>query len=242
MDNSHRSSDASATPQADSAITAYARWEFPALEAHVKNPSTWQVPKNEAVGLSFPTAQELEAIRHAAHQEGIEQGIALGQQQIREAVARLAQVAQQLYQPIEQQDQQLVQVMAELMQRVCKVVLQRELSVNTSQVVAIAQQALELLPQQPQQTVIFVHPQDLVLINSVKDQLGWRSEWLLKANAQLAPGGCVVECAKMRLDASVEQRFYEAIASFYIADKLPADPLQVASEFLVSDSSNESSI
>ena len=222
-------------------IAAYDRWELPALDAHAVSSSTWQIPKNESPGLSFPTVQELEAIRHAAHQEGIEQGIKLGQQQIRDAVARLAGVAEQLFVPITQQDQQLQQVMAELVVKISKVVLQRELTFNSQQIQQIVAQALTFLPANSAQTVIHLHPQDLALINTHKDALPeWRADWMLKANAQLAPGGCVVDSAKTRIDASIEQRFYEVVTALFAdadfsssnATQIFKDPLLERSDFL----------
>jgi flagellar assembly protein FliH len=223
---------------ADKSIETYDLWELPALDAHSSS-STWQIPKNEAIGLSFPSVQELEAIRHAAHQEGMDQGVKQGQQQITDAVSRLAAVAGELY--LQLQDQQFQQVMAELVMKICKVVLQRELSFNTQQIHQIVEQALTLLPVNTAQAVIYLHPQDLALINTHRASLsGWRDEWTLKANAQLAPGGCVVESAKTRIDASVEQRFYEVVTALFADDSFSAtnaseifkDPLLVRSDFL----------
>ncbi len=222
-------------------LTGYERWELPALDAHVASSSAWQIPKNEAPGLSFPTVQELEAIRHAAHQEGIEQGIKLGQQQITEAVSRLASVAEQLWVPINQQDQQLLQVMADLVVKICKAVLKRELSFNTQQIQCIVQEALMCLPANSAQTVIYLNTQDFALISAHKELLpGWRADWTLKVSAQLAPGGCLVDSAKTRIDASIEQRFNEAIAGLFSSDEFSLanatqifkDPLLENSEFL----------
>jgi flagellar assembly protein FliH len=232
----------------DVSISDYSRWELPALEAHAKKASTWQIPKNELPGLSFPTVQELEAIRHAAHEEGIEQGIKLGQQQIADAVARLASVAEHLYAPIEQQDLQLQQVMSDLLIKVCRAVLKRELSLNSSQIQQVVQEALVLLPADSAQTVIYLNAQDLALVNEHKTALpGWRADWTLKVNQQLAPGGCVVDSAKTRIDASIEQRFYEAIAPFFISDNLSGDtaapifkdPLTEPSEFIADSDADD---
>lgn len=225
----------------NASIESYDRWELPALDAHAST-STWQLPKNEAPGLSFPTVQELEAIRHAAQQEGIDQGLKQGQQQISEAVSRLAAVAGEL--SLQLQDQQFKQQMTALVMKICQVVLQRELTFNTQQIQHIVEQALTLLPANTPQVTVFLHPQDLALINTHKATLpAWRAEWSLKTNAQLAPGGCVVESAKICIDASVEQRFYEVVSALFAGDEdctinlgaeqIFKDPLQTRSEFLV---------
>ncbi len=211
-------------------LSAYERWELPALEQNepgAPDQSVWQLPKEEVEEVQWPTADELEAIRKAAYREGFdqgkqeghakghEQGLSKGQQEIQAAVARLGQVMHALMQPIAEQDNALETVLVELVETTCTVVLRRELHLDSSQILRIVREAIGCVYAGSKRLTVHVHPVDAEIIRQYMTSLPDFEQWRITEHNALTPGGCVVEADDTLVDATVDKRLEQLVRQIY---------------------------
>lgn len=162
------------------------------------------------------TIEEVEAVRQDAYNEGFSAGEKDGfhagkvkaQQQAREELEprlhALEHIMQQLFAPIEQQDQQIEQVLLELVEKIAVEVIQRELQLDSSQIAQVLRQSLKLLPTEGEQVRIYLNPQDFELVKKIRER--HEENWRILEDENLQPGGCLVESGSTRIDASIESR------------------------------------
>lgn len=217
------------------------RWTLPEVAEGVVIPAeARQVPRPEEEVISLPastlasgklTAQELEALAHAAEEEGRQAGHAEGyaegfrqgreqgereghEQGHREAYQatyaeylsrsqRLASVLSQLMEPLAEQQAEIEHAMADIVRELARAVVGRELSEDSRHIPALVRQCVEAVPLGASRLKVLVHPDDLAL---VEEQGMLREGWSLQADASVGRGGCRVETAESKVDYSVAQR------------------------------------
>ncbi len=172
----------------------------------------------------LPTAEELEQIRQAAHDDGHAEGRAAGYQAgleegrnagRAEYEARLQELdtqldtlrsqLQALAQPLQQLDADVEQQLAELSLAVARQVVHRELQTQPGEVLAVIRQAVALLPMSARDIRIHVNPDDFRFLSD-KGAGGEEAAWRLVEDASLGRGGCVVKAENSQIDATVERR------------------------------------
>lgn len=171
------------------------------------------------------TLDELEAIRQDAYNEGFatgeKDGFHAGQLKAKQEaeialaakVVGLEQLMTQLFEPIAEQDQQLEVAMITLLEHMVREVIQRELSIDSSQIRQVLSEALKLLPMGTNNIRIHVNPQDLEVIKTLRER--HEENWKILEDASLLPGGCRVESELSRVDATVETRLNQAIKQLF---------------------------
>ncbi|TWC42965.1 flagellar assembly protein FliH [Pseudomonas sp. SJZ079] len=171
------------------------------------------------------TLDELEAIRQDAYNEGFstgeKDGFRAGQLKAKqEADAALAdrlngleQVMSQLFEPIAEQDQELEVALVNLVSRMTREVIQRELSSDSSQLRQILREALKLLPMGADNVRIHLNPQDFELVKALRER--HEESWRILEDDALLPGGCRVESEHSLIDASVETRLAQALNQLF---------------------------
>lgn len=194
------------------------------------------------------TADELQAITDAAEQEGyaeghnkgMQQGLTEGRkkgeeeglaqaekaatQQLQQQVAQLQGVMQAFMQPLQQQSQQLQQQLLAMVCELTRQVIQRELQIDSSCIVNVVKQALEALPPSTENIKIFLHPDDIQLIQDYADQR--HESWQLLPDPQQSVGGCRIESPYSRVDNSVDIRLEALLTQFLSAElQKPEDNL-----------------
>ncbi|WP_437884240.1 flagellar assembly protein FliH [Pseudomonas sp. LRF_L74] len=171
------------------------------------------------------TLDELEAIRQDAYNEGFatgeKDGFRAGQLKARqeseaaiaERLQSLERVMEQLFQPIADQDQALEQGMVTLVGLMARQVIQRELSIDSSQIRQVLREALKLLPMGANNIRIHVNPQDFDAIKALRER--HEESWRIMEDDALLPGGCRVESEHSRIDASIETRLSQALKQLF---------------------------
>lgn len=178
------------------------RWSVPAME----HPDTVLVSEEEVHSSPVITAQQLEAVEQQAREEGFSQGrqeglaqaLAAGREQVQSMI-------QQLSRPLNDLDERVVDELSRLAIAIARQIVRRELRAEPGEVVAAVRQALDLLPVQNGQIHIYLHPEDLPLVQdalSMDDSSGWQ----LKPDPALTRGGCRLETRESTVDATVETR------------------------------------
>ncbi|QXI44800.1 flagellar assembly protein FliH [Pseudomonas wayambapalatensis] len=181
-----------------------------------------EVPLEEVQPL---TLEELEAIRQDAYNEGFATGEREGfhstqlkvRQEAEEALtaklAGLEQLMANLLEPIAEQDTQIEKSLVHLVVHVARQVIGRELRSDSGQITHVLREALKLLPMGADNIRIHLNPQDFELAKALRER--HEESWRLLEDESLLPGGCRIETAHSRIDATMETRMEKAVAQLF---------------------------
>lgn len=182
------------------AVAGYQRWEPPQVGDGAAG-----APAEPA---AHPTVSELEELERQAHEEGYAAGHAKGlaeaRAQGRERLARLDAICLQAARPLAALDAAVEQELAQLALVVARRVIAHELAIRPEAIGQIVREAVAALPAASRDLRVRLHPDDLVLLRELEAA---EPHWQLVADPALARGGCLLESASSRLDASVETRW-----------------------------------
>ena len=194
----------------------------PEPEPEVVEEEVEEVPLEEVQPL---TLEELEAIREEAYNEGFATGEREGfhstqlkvRQEAEEALAAklasLEQLMGHLLEPIAEQDTQIEKTLVHLVSHMARQVIGRELRNDSSQITQVLREALKLLPMGADNIRIHLNPQDFELAKALRER--HEENWRLLEDEALLPGGCRIETAHSRIDASMETRIEKAVAQLF---------------------------
>ncbi len=195
----------------DGSQSAYERWELPNMQApEARSEDLDELPKP-------PTAEEIEAIRQAAHAEGLEagrrEGLAAAQAEINARAQRLEQLMLEFAEPLRLVDERVETELVELVIAIARQVIRRQLNIDPGEVVGLVREALSALPAAARRIQVFLHPEDAAL---VRESLEMGSDedrrWQIVEDPMLSRGGCRLSSEHSQIDASVEKRLNAVIA------------------------------
>lgn len=195
-------------------MSAFQRWELASFNE--RPPSAPAAPR-----VDLPTIEQLAEIREAArtkgHDEGWADGRAAGLAQGRAEAAvemqRLRQIADTFGQEVARADEVIAQQTLDLALDLTRAMLKTALAVRPELVLPIVGEAIHYLPALQQPAVLFLHPDDALLIrNQMGDELQ-KAGWRVADDLQLERGGCRVETASNQIDASVATRWQRIAAA-----------------------------
>lgn len=188
-----------------------------------------------------PTLEEIEAIRQAAYEEGRAEGRAAGHEEgyqagykegferaegdVKAAVTRLGQIARVLLDPIPAQDDELESAVLQLVENICKRVVQRELKLDSSGLKAVVATALDSLNPGAQRIRIHLNPDDCAMITDYLRDMGeLEDNWRVVPHPTITPGGCIVETDSSLIDARAERRLAAVIQQVFERDAQALEP------------------
>lgn len=179
----------------------FRRWELPEVGNDHPHRRATDPPVQQ------PTVHELEALHQQARSEGFTsghaEGLAAGQQQVREQLARLDALCDAVARPLQSLDEQVEKELARLATVIARRVIARELQLSPDLIAQAVRQAATALPAAARELRVHVHPEDLSLLR----ELGAvESHWQLLPDAALSRGDCRLESERSRLDARVDVR------------------------------------
>lgn len=222
-------------------MSAWERWHLPNMEVEgdektsaynrtARKPVS-EKPQEEALDEEIirpPTAEEIEQIRQAAYEDGLEQGreaghregydagYAGGESEAKAALTRLSQICRALLEPIPAQDDELEQVLLHLVEQICKRVVHRELTIDSSAMLSIVRSALDTLNPGEQRLKIHLNGQDAQWIEQrLKADGEWHEHWRIQPHPSITPGGCIIETESSMVDARAEKRLASVIRQVY---------------------------
>ncbi len=212
------SSDELITEQADEVtaeeLAKYQRWQAP----HVVSVTDVQHDPNK-----FLTVEAIESMQKEAQEEGYnvgfeegktagyQAGIQAGQTEIEQHVNNLNQVLSKLNTPLLDLDQLIENDLITLVTTVARQVIRRELKTDPEHVIGAVRSAMAVLPINDRKLKIYLHPHDIDLVKKglAVDDDGVTWQWI--EDPLLTRGGCRLETADTRIDASVEARLESVI-------------------------------
>ncbi|MDH5408370.1 MAG: flagellar assembly protein FliH [Gammaproteobacteria bacterium] len=199
-------------------LSTYERWEAPVVEE--------EPPEQE----ELVTAAQIEAIQQQAYAEGYAQGYEVGvdqghkdgyeaghaklESELKQKVKRLDSVLTFLSEPLSEMDEQLIRQLVDMSVLISRQIIRRELHTDPGQIVAVVREATAALPVSSRDTQVFLNPEDAVLVRevfSIDDSQ--QQSWKLIEDPALTRGGCRVISENSRIDATVEHRINQVIAT-----------------------------
>ena len=183
--------------------------------------------------------------RQAGYEKGLAEGYAAGQEQgameKRQELAaeqqRFQHLADALLQPIEEQDTELEQLLLETICTLTRSVVHRELLTDAGHILTLVQEAVAALPQGAKNLRVYLHPDDLVVVETYAEEQ--QLDWQFFADAALLPGGCRVETRDSRVDYSVANRLKQQLEAF-VNHQLSAGSASSESESAATTDASES--
>lgn len=185
------------------------------------------------------TAEDVEAIRQAAYEEGYQEGkdngykegkeqghklgydegYKSGQDDVRSISLRLAQICRALLDPIPANDDKLEEALKSLVTSICTQVVQRELTLDSSGVMAVVKEALECMQPGNKRIRIHLNPDDIDIVERELRNLNqWENQWRLLAHRTITRGGCIIDTDDSIVDARAEKRLGALLHQIYSKD------------------------
>lgn len=186
----------------------------------------WSPPEVQGATLPvrFPTAQELDALQRAAHDEGyatgraeglargLTEGRERGRAEVDDVARRLRALLNLLEQPTAALDAEVEHSLVELATLIARHIVRRELRSNPGEVVAVVREAVGQLPLATRHVRLHLNPEDADLVRNALALEHVEDSWHIEPDPLIARGGCRVETATSCIDASVEARLNAVIA------------------------------
>ncbi len=110
-------------------------------------------------------------------------------------------------------EQNIAQTLTDLAFKIARQVIRADLSVNAGSVAQVAREALSNLAERAMHPVIWLHPADIALVRTANTEMLAIRGCRIDADPTITRGGCRVESESMTIDATVETRFKQALAS-----------------------------
>lgn len=203
-------------------MTPYQRWELASFDE--PDPS---VAEEELLAEEPPppvlTAEELDAIREQAHQEGFEDGyqeglqsghnegymtgLQQGQQEINDIIAHLRQVALTFGTEVAQCSEKIAPELLTLGLDISKAMLKTALQVKPELLLPTISTAIHSLPSVQLPALLFLHPDDAALVQQHLGEELSKNGWRIVEDAEMDRGGCRIETGTNQIDASTQTRW-----------------------------------
>jgi flagellar assembly protein FliH len=168
-------------------------------------------------GITLPTIEQITQIQEQARQEGygigLAEGLAEGRKKAALEAARLSSLADTFTTEVSKADETISQQVLDLSIDLARALLKSALAIRPELVIPIVREAVRYLPALNQPAMLYLNPEDAVL---VKDRIGDELEkmgWQLTGDAELEPGSCRVETANNQIDSSLPTRWQRLTAA-----------------------------
>jgi len=199
------------TDGADKQVSAYERWEFPAVESGRGGKA-----RLTAAGLELVQRQAFEEAYAEGRREGFEQGYREGREaagaELEGLRERLHALLDALADPLSSLDDVVEESLLVLATAIARQLVRRELKTDPGQVVASVREAMAALPVARREVRIYLHPDDVTLVREALALDPGASGWSIVEDPLMTRGGCQVESEDSRVDAKVESRLATVIA------------------------------
>ncbi len=174
-------------------------WRRPPLSSNAGEP-----------GLAQIYAEELATLRTEAQRQGYADGIAQAHGEVRARVdaglAELDVIVGSLQRPFEELGDDVVEELGRLAGHIAKQLLRRELKTSPQAIIGVIREAVASLPDSREGATVYLHPEDLSLVEELTDMTGQERGWELLSDPAVARGDCMVVRDASLVDASLDER------------------------------------
>lgn len=199
---------------AEELADAFERWEAPRMVSVSDVEGDGGMLDVKAIEALQQQAQEegYKAGFEEGHKAGFEAGQQAGQKDIQQQITYLQQILGSLEQPLTDLDQQIEQDLVNLAITMTRQLLRRELKQEPEHVIGAMRAALQALPISDRKLRIYVHPDDLTIIQKGLSVDGEDSSRQWIEDPLMTRGGVRLETADTTVDATVEARLNSVIS------------------------------
>lgn len=218
--------------------TAYQRWEMTSFGD--ERPSARAQREAEAAAaaaaarayeppppveplVQLPTAEELEAIRAAAREEGYAEGLeagqaqghaagyaeglALGRAEAAEELEHVRQLAATFGDAVTAADDTISNDVLELALHLARGMTRTAFEVKPDLIIPVVREAVDYLPNLQQPALLMLHPEDALIVQSTIGHELDKGGWRIVEDENIARGGCRVDTASNQIDAQIASRW-----------------------------------
>ena len=210
---------------AEELADAFERWEAPRMVSVSDVEGDASMLNVKAIEALQQQAQEegYKAGFEEGHKAGMEAGQEAGKKDIQQQLAYLQQILGSLEQPLTDLDQQIEKDLVNLAITMTRQLLRRELKQEPEHVIGAMRAALQALPVSDRKLKIYVHPDDLTIIQKGLSLEGDDSSRQWIEDPLLTRGGVRLETADTTSDATVEARLNSVISRLLGEERGEAD-------------------
>jgi len=190
---------------AEAAGTSAAQtWRAPEVSGAVAS----TVARQKTGPLTVGNLQDLQQEAYKeAHAQGLKEGVAAGQAQVKQQVERLGSILHDLARPFEELDAQVEKELLALGMALARQIIRRELKTDPSHIIGIIRDAIKALPVTSRDVRVYLHPEDAAIVRShLATPTESERAWQILEDPVMARGGCQVVSASSRVDARLETR------------------------------------
>jgi flagellar assembly protein FliH len=202
-------------------IDGVAAWHFSAMDGS-DEAATAAVGDTASEGV---TSEVLQEARQQAYAEGFARGRDAGGQEVRDALeatvrktaeetaVRMAQLLHNTRDHLKKSESQISRHILELACDLARQVVRQELKNDPVHLKPVINEALSQLVEDGLPATVRMNPGDLALMKgALLETLGSPTPEFV-ADANVSPGGCLVESAIMAVDATIEKRWSRAVGN-----------------------------
>lgn len=182
-------------------LTAFQRWEMASFDD--------DAPDHAAPGAvrDADLLAARETARAQGHAEGMSTGLAEGRAHAMLQQQALEALLGGLTVEFSNASHALADDVLALALDLCKSMLRDTLKVQPERVLPVVREAIGCLPRITQPATLTLHPDDATLVRDAMSSELTEAGWRVRADATLTRGGCRVETAESRIDATMEHRW-----------------------------------
>jgi flagellar assembly protein FliH len=138
--------------------------------------------------------------------QAAENKLAEKKNELANSISYMHQLIYSLNEPFNKLDQQVEQELVALAAAIAKKIIHREIKLDPGQIMAVVNEALEVLPAASRDVKIALHPEDAKIVLEMSSAPGGTRQWTVEEDPSLTRGGCQVTTNTSQIDASVESR------------------------------------
>lgn len=165
--------------------------------------------QGHAEGLAQGRAEGLEAGRRDGHAEGLQAGLL----EARAEAEALDALGQSCAAAIEELSTGVSAALAALALDIARKVIATELKANPDSVAAVVRQALRTDLSEHGAVQLWLHPDDAALVETHLGETLAENKWRIMRDATLARGGCRAQSAYGDIDATLQTRWRQVVAT-----------------------------
>lgn len=199
----------------DKASTTYKRWELPQVETGglatfgPLTASQVELLQKQAYDEAFCKGQD------AGFKQGYQQGLEQANVETHARLEQLKALLEVLAKPLDVLDDEVEASLVELTIAIARQLIRREIKASPGEIVAVAREAMRVLPLSSRNIRLHLHPEDASLVTEAMGQPMQQGGWAVVEDPTLTRGGCEVETDDSRVDATVETRLARVISNLF---------------------------
>lgn len=201
-------------------IGAVDSWHFSSMDEPDNSERAALVPRTEE-----SSEERLSEIRQHAYNEGFAHGHSAGGQEVRDALegplrktaeetaVRMGVLLQGITDQVLSSEQKISREILELACDLARQIVRQDLTVNTKALRPVIGEALELIVDDGLPTTVRMNPHDLAIMHDALQETLGDNAPEFGGDANISPGGCVVQSASTSVDATIEKRWSRTIGN-----------------------------